>query len=956
MRIKAFLLFLLFIPASAVGAGFTSVGAGGGGWLHSGAILPTDSDVIVVGADISGVYRTNNFGTRWFPRNDGLLNADRLQTNHVEDLMGIDYDGWVGFYAATRGGIYCAEESGDWESMTPADEGYYFKVQYQVIHKGVPFTCLDWSDTNLVVAGAGGIWWDPDYPTCLSNQTSYYPLLDNITEYGSGLEDGQWTVWTLDLDDVDPTWGPDTSGSFGAARDISVAIRNDTTYIAVGTSEGIYLKSPSGWTSIGGSLYDDNLSCWSLHLTNRGTLYAAMGKTIISSSCTTGVYRLFDIGNPTGWTWVGNGDLLPPAWESLKQTGARAYEHLIYMSVLDGDSSAPDLLYLATRASGRGLYRGYQPYSPGGQCDWTHKLYSTGTPPDLSFYYRDSADSAQELDIGWLDHQEAYVVFHPIVSEYHRGVVALHLGGRLHVSADTANSWTQCYTTEEETDHWKRTGYKELAVADVAFMSDGRAISSTGDEGLFRSYDTDMDTWHPLDPPGNAPSRETNTVEVRPDWRGTGKDALLVICGDVMQGGTSCKLYWIDDNDTWHNLTVELMNNSRYKFRDFVFTDDDTCFIAYAKYDDDVGNAGADLVEFGVLRGDRDPWNAWTWTAWNDSLLAVYSPVPRNACGADLLYHEPTGRILLAARETNSLFAGDTTATWLPGALYMLDSSNDSEWEIVSGGPGTYWQDFRCLAQPPDGDVIYAGLRGAWWTNNFYGSVLKCENPLDSLGAWTAMINADSSSCAFGFTAPEGTGWTPLQANRKLTDVRAIAVDPGDEDIIFAGLWSAGFMEQVGLWKYDGSTWSELSDGKHFDGISINALKVSTATEDSMLVVGTHGMELYLYSTDDDPGPDDILFGARASSGLKLLHVNSELGGRTEIEFALEQPARVKMQVFDVRGRLVHRREADFKKAGQCRLFWDGSTRPGRPCASGIYFLRLSAGDVKADRKFMLIR
>ena len=46
---------------------------------------------------------------------------------------------------------------------------------------------------------------------------------------------------------------------------------------------------------------------------------------------------------------------------------------------------------------------------------------------------------------------------------------------------------------------------------------------------------------------------------------------------------------------------------------------------------------------------------------------------------------------------------------------------------------------------------------------------------------------------------------------------------------------------------------------------------------------------------------------------------------------------------------------SEFEKAGQCRLFWDGSTRWGRPCASGIYFLRVNTpGNVRSQKLAVL--
>jgi hypothetical protein len=962
MRIKI-VLALLLIPVAAAAGDFTSTGVGGGGWLHSGAILPTDSDVLEVGADVSGVYRTEDFCTGWEPWNEGLFNSDRLLTYHIEDLVGIDYDGWTGFYAATHGGIYCAEENGDWESMTPVPGYTYKKNQSDTYALGIPFSCLDWRGGNLVVAGAGRFWWTSSYSSSIACEEGVYPGLDSIYAYGD--YDDQWTVWTLDLDDGDPAWEPDEDTKFGAARDISFTVRNDTTYIVVATAKGIYLKDPTGWRAVFDSTdFGDSLTCWTLHLTNRGTLYAAMRKKVPGCPHPFGAYRLFDIASSTEWTWVGDEVDLPPANMSVRDYG-KLYHELINLSVVNGEGSEPDILYLGSRNSHAGLFRGFQPYHEDSLCHWAHKIYSDGSTPPYSLYYRDGNDTEQTLDPGWDEWGPAAPIFPAVVSDSFPGIVLVHLCGRLHVSSDTANSWTQCYTTETVSDFWLTKGYKELCVAGLAFMGDGRLVESTGDNGVFRSYDNTLGELEFVEPPVGTPSPgndipynpETNSIEVRGNWRGTGEDAIIVVSGDLYQGGTPNKLMWIDEDDDWHNLTGDLTNGDRYKFFDFIFTNDNVCFIAYAKYDAAVGSEEADLLEFGVLKGVYDPLGEWMWSTRNNGLTAVSSPVTSNAQGLDLLYNQASGRIFMAAGGTNAKFLGETEYTWVPGGIYMLPSPSDTTWELELGGAGTKYQDFRCLAQSYDGDVVYAGSRGILWAS--IGTVFKCDYPDTSETTWIAMANTDSTGYPFGFEAPVGTTWEDTTANQRLTFVTCLAVNPWFENVVYAGFGCTGFAEQDGLWEYTpAGGWEKLSTGEDFDGQNVNRLAIKKRFKKAKFAVGTHGLELYYTTLTNDAEPIESEGSGEAkkpSSGLALQDIRVEMGGRTEINFTLEHGSPVKVKIYDVAGRLVHYDQADFG-SGRGSLAWDGSTRSGHPCASGIYFLRLTAGEIKADRKFMLLR
>jgi hypothetical protein len=954
MCTKLFLVLLL-LPVGAMAGDFTCTGVGGGGWLHSGAILPTNSDVVVVGGDMIGPYRTDDFGTTWYPWTEGLANADRMLTNHVQDLLGIDYGTWTGFFAATEGGIYYADENGDWETTTPIARYSYKKNPNVCRVYPFPFSCLDWRGDSLVVAGAGRTSWDLDYCATLGYEQGDYPGLESMYAYGD--YDGQWTVWTMNLEDGDPNWDPDTTSEFGAARDISFTMRNDTTYIVVGTATGIYLKGPSGWSSVCDTLYDEGLTCRSLHLTNRGALYVAMRWAGASCARPTGVYRLFDVGDPTEWTYLDDGTELPPCWLTVEETGDLSWAALIEISVVDGDSTDPDLLYLGSR-SREGLFRGLQPYNQDSLCHWEHKMYGD---PESGYYHRDCEDVEQELDPGWYDYGGLALIFPAVVSPYHPEAVVIAPCGRLYVSRDSGDSWTQSYTTNDGC-FWSTTGYNEIGTVALAFMDDGRLLESTLEHGLFRSYDENLDKFEYLHPPTGHPTASNNVpynpqsaaVVFRPNWRGSA-DAVIFISGDLRR--TPNKLMWIDEEDNWYNLTCDLSGGDKYKLADFIFTDDDTCFITYTKFDAKVGTAGAHLLEFGVLRGcyQVGP-GEWLWSACNNGLTAVSSPVFSYAYGVDLLYHEASGRIFLAARGTNGLFLGQTANTWVPGGIYMLSSAADTTWELEFGGAGTEYQSFRCLAQSLDGDVIYAGSHGTTW--DCTGTVLRCDYPDTSETTWIAMANTDSTGYPFGFEAPEGTNWDNATANRWLTVISCLAVDPWDKDIIYAGFGCDGFTEQNGLWKYSPEGgWEKISTGEAFDSQTVKCFAIKKALQTAKFAVGTRGLELFYTTLENSTAQigSEAPGEGKISYALTLEGIRTELGGRTEISFMLERPGPVKMRIYDVTGRLMHYHQADFS-AGSGSLIWNGRTRKGGPCASGIYFLRLSAGDVNVDGKFLLIR
>lgn len=70
---------------------------------------------------------------------------------------------------------------------------------------------------------------------------------------------------------------------------------------------------------------------------------------------------------------------------------------------------------------------------------------------------------------------------------------------------------------------------------------------------------------------------------------------------------------------------------------------------------------------------------------------------------------------------------------------------------------------------------------------------------------------------------------------------------------------------------------------------------------------------------------------------------------------ALPFPARVDAAVFDPEGRLVNEITSGLLRAGEHLLRWDGRSQSGRAAPSGVYFLRLKAGEEAVVRKVVRI-
>jgi len=91
---------------------------------------------------------------------------------------------------------------------------------------------------------------------------------------------------------------------------------------------------------------------------------------------------------------------------------------------------------------------------------------------------------------------------------------------------------------------------------------------------------------------------------------------------------------------------------------------------------------------------------------------------------------------------------------------------------------------------------------------------------------------------------------------------------------------------------------------------------------------------------------------------LVALHQNSPnpFNPSTSIGFFLPQPGNVRLEIFDVNGRLIDVIANQHYTSGEHSLDWDGTDRSGASVSSGVYFYRLTTGKEALSRKMVLLR
>jgi subtilisin-like proprotein convertase family protein len=76
----------------------------------------------------------------------------------------------------------------------------------------------------------------------------------------------------------------------------------------------------------------------------------------------------------------------------------------------------------------------------------------------------------------------------------------------------------------------------------------------------------------------------------------------------------------------------------------------------------------------------------------------------------------------------------------------------------------------------------------------------------------------------------------------------------------------------------------------------------------------------------------------------------------TAIKLAIPKPSQIRLEVYDICGRKVKTLISGSVEAGYQRIIWDGTGLGGEKAASGIYLIRLAAGERQFTRKAVILK
>jgi hypothetical protein len=158
----------------------------------------------------------------------------------------------------------------------------------------------------------------------------------------------------------------------------------------------------------------------------------------------------------------------------------------------------------------------------------------------------------------------------------------------------------------------------------------------------------------------------------------------------------------------------------------------------------------------------------------------------------------------------------------------------------------------------------------------------------------------------------------------------------------------------------EGVTWTEAASG--ITGLSVILDVPDVETEQALYRV-------YALKNGEPIGYDtsDLVFTINPDAGAGVVdelptvfalkqNWPNPFMGTTMLHFDIPKDVDVKLEVFDIRGRLVKSLVDRALPAGRYDIGWDGRDSQGRKAASGVYFYRIEAGQWSQTKRMVIVR
>ncbi len=273
------------------------------------------------------------------------------------------------------------------------------------------------------------------------------------------------------------------------------------------------------------------------------------------------------------------------------------------------------------------------------------------------------------------------------------------------------------------------------------------------------------------------------------------------------------------------------------------------------------------------------------------------------------------GFIPTSYKDPNKLYRNPGTGAFVD--ISVAAGVNDS----------THGRGLACADYDNDGDIdVLIGVADAHATTDNHALLFK--NELNNGNGWLKVRLVGTTSNRDGF----GAQVSVFAAGR--TFIREI--DGGsshmsqNSSIAHFGLGSLGAIDSLSVSWPGGAV-------QTFDSLGINQLVVVTENDDSLQVISTSLVQESL------------------SKPALALHVfPNPFSDQVHIQYELIRRSNVRLEIFDLQGRLLVRLEEGLFASGYRKLIWDGKNDAGRPLPNGLYMCVLQVDNNRIMQKLYI--
>lgn len=804
--------------------------------------------------------------------------------------------------------------SGMWEATDSGDKRT--DQPFPDLSRPIPFSSLAYDPVDRVLyAGAGhGRWVDKNHPWAF-----YYP--ENFDETGT-TKAGQYSLWRCDLAGSGTWEYVQDAGNRGIVRQLSVSSDlNDQRIVVFATRSGIWAyetvsglmtniwgETPNKDINWGGTAWgiatgaDKNLYCLRAAVwTNPTDSVPAEAPGVYA--CNTGTAPLDFV------TWAQLDSLhhyiepytVAPDTTSLGRLFATEID-LIALTVVPGETGAEDEIYVGHRdLPNRAGFLRYGKYwadtdPPEEKTGWMFAVFSGDADYDVGTRYNEIVYSSLDWTTvpytkdfgslgrvgnydaaGWCSNKSLAITAPLIVHPSDRTRIfasAFHTP----IASETSGSieWSQRYCQgggQGSAGAWNSRGINLGAARSLAFDSSGRVYLGTHDFGVLQS-DLSKSSYSWLDwyqdasdvaedlaiykgkiaavmlPPsygrnGDALANRFGFAEAA-DASGTQQKHVIGVSEVTLDHFEPSPSF---DGYGWRYISRGLdgiLAGLQFDIADIETVGDDTIFAACVK-----GGVST------IFRGTGAP----TSMSWD-----YVKRMPADCEIVEMRNLPGTSRLVVAAKGSGGgvfcFDTADTTAfqTWLLHS--QLSAYGQRAFTNVS-----------TVACDVNGTVVYVGTEGGRELatgNESIGAVFRLDIPpyLNATTSDWAIIANDEGANSFGFVEPVEPSYWPddwtggdAEAGRRLTQIKDIAVDPGNPHRIYVGMYCEGpqgtkcLHPNAGVWQFDPlgavPAWSQLIGGEYGERPTrgVAALEIDPF-DPSSLYFGTYGRGFFRADID----------------------------------------------------------------------------------------------------------